>query len=367
MRVLHMLAETGLSGGEGQLQLILEHLQRQGHHNELVLHPGARFAEVADRLGVRVHRAPLRRWWRPDLWPRLRAILRTARADVLHFACSRSLVVGGLGALGRTARAKVTIRRIDYPVRRGLLGGMRYRRFVDHTVAICDAIVERLQAAGVPRERITRIYDGIDPRPWLGLGERRAAARAALGVPADAELIACVGVLRPRKGQHVLLEAFAQLAGDFPRAVLYLAGGGSELGRLRRRAGGLSLDGRVRLPGAVRPVQDVYAAADVFCMPSFHEGLCNACLEASFAGLPQVVSTAGGNPEIVVDGATGAVVPPGDAGALGAALRRYLGDPELRRRHGEAGRARSLELFTADRLGPDIEALFARLLEGTRG
>jgi glycosyltransferase involved in cell wall biosynthesis len=110
----------------------------------------------------------------------------------------------------------------------------------------------------------------------------------------------------------------------------------------------------------------VYAAADIFCMPSFHEGLCNACLEASFAGLPQVVSDAGGNGEIVVDGQTGAVVPKGDAPALAGALAGYLRDPERRARHGAAGRARSLQLFTKERVVRELEDLFVRLREERR-
>ena len=367
LRFLHLLAETGFSGGEAQLQSILGHLQQRGHHNEIVLHPGAHFRAVAARLAVPVHEAPLRRWWRPDLWPALRGIVARARADVLHFACSRSLVVGGLAALGRTAPVKLTIRRIDYPIRRGLLGGWRYVRLVDHTVAICDAIVQRLVAAGVPRARITRVHDGIDPGPRLGLSSQRQAERALLGLPADAEVIACVGVLRPRKGQAVLLDAFAQLAAAHPRALLFLAGGGSDLQRLREQSRQLGLGERVHLPGPVHPIQNVYAAADIFCMPSFHEGLCNACLEASFAALPQVVSNAGGNGEIVEHGATGAVVPAGDAKALAQALARYLREPALRREHGEAGRARSLRLFTKERLLRELEELFVRLRGDAHG
>jgi glycosyltransferase involved in cell wall biosynthesis len=366
MRLLHLLAETGFSGGEGQLKLILEHFQRRGHEQSVVLAPGAAFAATARELGVPFAQVPMRRWWRPDLWPRLRRLVRRADADILHFACSRSLLVGGVAALGRTARVKLTIRRIDYPIRRGLLGGFRYNRLVDHTVAICTAIRQRLRDAGVGDDRTSLVYDGIDPAPWLGLQEQRVAARQALGIPAEALLISCVGILRPRKGQAVLLEAFAGLAARYPQANLFLAGGGDSRDALLRQAQALGLGARVRVPGPVRPVQNVYAASDIFCMPSFHEGLCNACLEASFAALPQVVSDAGGNAEIVADGMTGAVVPAGDAPALAAALDRYLADPALRRRHGEAGRARSLQHFTADRLGPDLERLCQRLLEAKR-
>ena len=362
MRLLHVLAETGYSGGEGQLNLILQHFAARGHRNTVILHPGAKFADTARELGADVRFLPLRRWWRPDLYPRLRAAIVAADADILHFACGKALHIGGLAAIGRTARVKVTIRRIDYPIRRGLLGGFRYRRLVDHTVAICDAIAERLRAAGVDAANITRIYDGIDPAPWLPLPRQRAAARQRLAIPADAQLIVCAAVLRPRKGQRVLIDAFARLAPAHPRARLFLAGDGSELVALRQHAQRLGLQDRVALPGAVRPIHDVLAAADVFCMPSFHEGLCNACLEAGFAGLPQVVSDAGGNGEIVVDGQTGAVVRAGDVAALADAIAPYLSDDSLARQHGEAGRERCLRLFTAARLGPELEELFVRLL-----
>jgi glycosyltransferase involved in cell wall biosynthesis len=360
-RLLHVLAEKGYSGGEVQLRLLIEHFRRAGFDNEVVLSPGAKFRAAAEALGLVVHEAPLRRWWRPDLWWKLRTAYARARPDVIHFADGRALILGGLAAAG-LATKKFTIRRIDYPVKKGLLGGCRYTRLCDHTIAICDAIRQRLRAGGVPDDRISLVYDGLDPAPWTGLQQHKAAARIRLGIAADAQVISQAGVLRPRKGQHVLIDAFARIASDYPRAVLFLAGGGSEHGRLRAQADRLGLGPRVFLPGPVQPVHDVYAASDVFTMPSFHEGLCNACLEAGFAALPQVVSDAGGNGEIVVDGATGAVVPRGDAVALAAALARYLGDPALGVRHGAAGRDRCLRLFTADRLGPEIEAVVRRLL-----
>ncbi len=360
LRLLHVLAETGYSGGETQLRLLIEHFARAGHENHVLLAPGAKFAAVAHELGAVVHEAPLRRWWRPDLWWKLRRAYRAARPDVIHFACGRSLLLGGLAARGLRA-GKFTIRRIDYPIRRGLLGGWRYTWLVDHTIAISRAIRQRLLDAGVRGDRITLVHDGIDPGPWTGLQEHKAAARARLGIATDAQVIACVGVLRPRKGQHVLLEAFAAVAADFPRAVLFVAGGGSEHGRLRAQAARLGLAERVFLPGPVKPVHDVYAAADVFAMPSFHEGLCNACLEAGFAALPQVVSDAGGNDEIVLDGRTGAVVAKGDVAALAAGLARYLADPALGVQHGEAGREHCLAHFTVDRLGPEVEAVVQRI------
>ena len=216
--------------------------------------------------------------------------------------------------------------------------------------------------AGVQGERITLVYDGLDPAPWTGLRAQREAARQRLGLRDAAFVITLAGVLRPRKGQHVLIDAFAQLVDEFPEAVLLLAGDGSEMQKLQQQVARLRLGGKVKLPGRVSPVYDVYAASDVFTMPSFHEGLCNACLEASFASLPQVVSNAGGNAEIVVDGATGYVVPKGDADALAAALRRYLAAPATAIAHGAAGFERSMCMFTDDHLGPEVQAVVEQLL-----
>ena len=360
-RLLHCLAEQGYSGGEVQLRMLAEHFAKQGYEQGVLLAPGARFRATAEDLGLPVWEAPLRRWWRPDLRAKIRRAFREFNPDVTQFADGRSHYLAGLAARGHRSK-KFTIRRIDYPIRRGWKGGFRYTQLVDHTIAICDAIRQRLLAAGVADDRITLVYDGLDPGPWTGLREQRAEARQRLGLPSDAFVITLAGVLRPRKGQHVLIDAFAQLVDEFPEAVLFLAGDGSEMGRLRQQVTRMRLGEKVKLPGRVSPVFDVYAASDVFTMPSFHEGLCNACLEASFAALPQVVSTAGGNAEIVVDGETGYVVPKGDADALAAALRRYLAAPATAVAHGAAGLERSMRMFTDDHLGPEVQAVVEQLL-----
>lgn len=364
VRLLHVLAEMGYSGGEVQLRMLMEHFAREGYENGVLLAPGAKFRAAAEEMGVPVFEAPLRRWWRPDLRGKVKRAYAEFDPDVIHFADGRALYLGGLVA--RKHRAKTfTIRRIDYPIKKGWRGGFRYTQLCDHTIAICDAIRQRLLAAGVPEEKITLVYDGLDPKPWTGLRDGRAAARERLDIAADAQVISLAGVLRPRKGQHILIAAFAKLASTYPNALLFLAGGGSEIDRLRQQVEDRGLQGRVRVPGPVKPVFDVYAASDVFVMPSFHEGLCNACLEASFAELPQVVSTAGGNAEIVVDGETGFVVPKGDIDKLAEALARYLADPELAIAHGKAGFARSMDMFTDEHLGPEVEAVVKQLLVKT--
>lgn len=362
MRVLHVLAETGYSGGEQQLEFLVRHLVARGHENALVLPVGARFGAVGDDLGIPIFRANLRKPWAlAPLWSVRRHVARY-RPDVLHFGCGRSLLWGGVACLGLSIPLRITTRRIDYPIGRAPWRAGRYRRLVDHTAANCESVRRRVVDAGVPEDRVTLVHEGIDVAPWLDVPAERDAARARLGIASDALVVSCAATLRPRKGQRILIEAFAGLTDVHPTAELWLAGDGSDRDALRGEVSRRGLDERIRIPGVVKPVRDLYAASDLFVMPSYNEGLSNACLEASAAGLPMVVSSVGGLPEIVEAGVTGDVVPPGDAQALQASLNRYLADAELRRTSGLAGCERTCSRFTAQRMSEGMEALFERLL-----
>ncbi len=361
-----MLAETGYSGGEVQLEHLLRHLQQRGHENHLVLPPRARFAAVAADLGVPVATLDLRRPLSTGAVARLRSHVRRLGPDVLHFGCGRSLLWGGLATVGIGTPVKVTTRRIDYPIGRSLYRGGRYRRLVDHVVANCRSVERRVLDAGVPRSRVTLVHEGIDVAPWREARADRDAARERLGLPADALVVSCAATLRPRKGQRLLVDAFARLAAERAGAVLVLAGAGSDLEMLRERAAQTGLGDRIRVPGPVSPVRDLYAASDVFTMPSFHEGLSNACLEAAAAGLPQVVTSVGGLPEIVEDGRHGFVVEPGDVASLADRLARLADDAALRARFGAAAQAHVTRTFTAARMAGGMESLFVRLVEERR-
>lgn len=364
MKILHVLAERGYSGGEVQLCYLAKYLAQRGHTQEFVLIEDASFRSVAEELSLKVHTVNLRDPVRPNVWKRMRQALYESQPDIVHFGCGRSLLWGGLMTAGIRGPKRVTTRRIDYPIGGGLRA-MRYRHLVHHVVVNCRSVYERVRAAGVPKERITLIHEGVEGAAWRDVRRHRELSRIRLDLPKNAVVISQAATLTPRKGQSCLLQAFANVADEFPRSILVFAGGGSDMARLRARAAELGVLGRVRMPGPIRPIRDLYAATDLFCMNSFYEGLANACLEASAAGLPQVVSAVGGLPEIVEDGVTGAVVPPGDVDAITLALRRYLADEELRRVAGAAGAERTSRLFTVKSMTEGMESLFLRVVDGT--
>jgi glycosyltransferase involved in cell wall biosynthesis len=126
----------------------------------------------------------------------------------------------------------------------------------------------------------------------------------------------------------------------------------------------LGLTGRVTLMGARRDVPDILARAGIFVLATLWEGLPLAVIEAMMSGVPVVASNVGGVAEAVQHGATGLLVPPGDAGALSDALRALLDDAERRREYGEAGRQRALAHFTEARMVADIDRIYTRVLDG---
>lgn len=218
---------------------------------------------------------------------------------------------------------------------------------------ICVSDVGRAQLMAMVEEehweRIAVVRCGLDPARF----EPDDAPAAAEDGPLR---VLCVGRLAAEKGQGVLIDALrgCRDAGLDVRATL--VGAGPRLEALRDRAAALGVDDRIAFPGAVGQdrLRDVYAAADVFCLPSFGEGVPVVLMEAMAMRLPVVASAVGGIPELVEHGVSGLLVAPARADRIVEALEALAGDPGLRDRLGEAGRARVEAEFhierTADRL-----------------
>jgi sugar transferase (PEP-CTERM/EpsH1 system associated) len=206
---------------------------------------------------------------------------------------------------------------------------------------------------GVPRERIRQLYSGVDVHRFCpGRGPTATATGAG-----DQIVIGTVGRLDPVKNQAALVGALRRIHDRDPGGAghlkLIIVGDGPMRAALEDRVQGAGLQEQVSLVGARQDVPELMRRMDVFALPSTNEGISNTVLEAMASGLPVVATRVGGNPELVVDGVTGALVAPGDEAALAEALARYAGDAQLRRTHGAAGRARAVEEFS-------IEAMMKR-------
>lgn len=289
----------------------------------------------------------------------LRRFVRAARPDVVSVHYGDNFIsLKDVAAVRLAGRARVVIS-VYHPTPWGETA--RAKRWLtlaaaslaDAVVVESDAVRNVLLQAGVRGRKLHVIPCGVRPPGEL---PSRMDARRALGLPADAFVVGSLARLTAHKGIDDLIEAVAALGAD-DNIVLVVAGDGEERRRLQRIAAE-RLVGRALFPGRIDDPGLLYAAADVFALPSRMEGFGLVYIEAAFHGVPSVGADAGGVREAVRDGETGFLVPPGDVPALAGAIRTLREDSDLRRRLGAAARARALAEFTETTMADRHAAIF---------
>ncbi|MFH1184360.1 MAG: glycosyltransferase family 4 protein [Chloroflexota bacterium] len=213
-------------------------------------------------------------------------------------------------------------------------------------VNVSRKVLEQAAAAGIRRERMTVIPNGI-PSSDAGAGNG-PAMRAELGIDEEDVLILSVGRLVYQKGHEYLIEAMHSILPDFPRAKAVICGEGPLRRQLEAQIDRLGVAASVTLPGNRMDIDRFLRSANIFVLPSRWEGLPVALLEAMDSGLPVVATRVEGVEEVIQNSAQGLLVPPEDARALAESLKGLIADPELRERMGTGARARMRESYTID-------------------
>lgn len=355
LKILHVDPEAGFGGGERQVAGLIRHLARRGHENVLAAAASSRLAAMVPAADARLRPLSIRNDLDVLAALRLRRLVAVESPHVLHFHTSRAHAMSPW--LRRYAPRAIATRRMDYAPRRGAWTDLLYNRSVAAVVAISDEVRRRLVDAGVRGERIAVIRSGVEPPPGLPGPAGRAAARARFDIGEELA-IGIVAALERRKGHDVLLRALAALDAETSPWRCLVCGGGSQREALVRLAADLGVTAGVCFLGEQPQVTDVLAALDVFVMPSRHEGLGVALLEAMAMALPVVASAVGGIPEAVEPGRTGLLVPSDDPVALAAALGELGRDRQRALRMGAAGRERVLAEFSMEALTDRYERLY---------
>jgi glycosyltransferase involved in cell wall biosynthesis len=250
---------------------------------------------------------------------------------------------------------------IAIPRRRGLVYRLAHR-----VIASGEAAARVVAAAGVPGPRIVAIAPGVDTARFHP-GVSGAAVRAELGLT-EAPLVGLVANIRGSKGHDVFLEAArAVLAGE-PRARFLIVGDGIGFDDVRRRVGALGLEAAVRMTGFRRDVPEVMAALDVLVLPSIRSEAASQVIPQALAvGTPVVATSVGGSGELVRDGETGRLVPPGDAPALATAILDCLAHPDRARAMAQRGQAQVRAEHSLDAAMARTTAVYEELLAAFRG
>ena len=227
---------------------------------------------------------------------------------------------------------------------------------VQKAIAVSPSVAESLIACGLARTKIQVIPNGVDLAHFAPVTPAtRRESRLSLGIPESEFVVAAAARLSPEKGIDTLLGA----AGQRKAMTFLIAGEGPEYANLQRLC-----PQNVRLLGRASDVRPLLAAANVFAVPSRREGQGIAALEAMASGVPLIASRVGGLADMLTDGETALLVPPGDPDALAAALSRLQSDPRLRRQLAENAKLLVNKTYS---LQPMLDALTAVYLEASPG
>jgi glycosyltransferase involved in cell wall biosynthesis len=238
-----------------------------------------------------------------------------------------------------------------------------YARRADAVIVPSRYLGDMVLGWGVHAERVHVLHNAVEVPV-----EGSVRSRADLDLPLAGHLVVTAARLVPWKGVDTLLRAVAQLRASGNEVALAVIGGGEERPRLEQLASQLGIRGNVHFTGEV-PQPDVATylrCADVFALASTYEGFSHVLLEALAVGVPVVATRVGGNPEVVMDGENGLLVPHSNVEDMASALARVLGDDALRERLAEAGRRTLLEFSWASLLAR-TEALFCDVIARRSG
>jgi glycosyltransferase involved in cell wall biosynthesis len=351
-------------GGEKWMLEAAVAMKQRGHRVTVVAQPGSALGDRAADADLDVQRVRLAGWLDPRSLLGLAGVLRHACAQVICANLDKEIRQARLAALLAGRRVRLVARRgSPVPIKDTWHYRLAYQWSVDRLICNADALVDVVcgPAPWFDRRKVRVIPNGVDVD---GLARRASSdrVRTELGLAPDAVVVSCIGEVGWRKGQEHVLAAAERLRGEFPEAVWLIVGEGDGLDELveRARARALLDDGYVRFLGFRRDIPDILAATQILVLPSRSEGFPNTLLEGMALGLPVAASRADGIPELVVHGETGFLHAIDDRQSFTGDLEHLLGDPDLRRRLGDAGRERAMVVFGQEAVMDRVEDCLVR-------
>jgi len=374
IRVMEMIDRSALGGGQTALLLLAQNLDRSLF--EVTISSGSEgpLADEARRNGFPFIPVSLGKRLSWGQVKEIAATLREQKIDILHTHGGIAGLFGRSAARrARTPGAVHTLHGIHYlhyrnPVLRRLyvLLERKCSRSTDRLILVCRSDFQKARRYRLADERkMTVILNGTDVRTDVP-AETVFGLRQELGWELGRPVVGTVARLHRQKGVINLLRAAPGILNAFPGAAIAIVGDGPEREHLRREARRLGLDHRVQFLGERKDAAVALALFDLFVLPSLWEGLPFVLVEAAALGRPIVATAVDGVPEILENGKTGLLVPPGDPTALSHAVLKLLGDREEAARLGDMARKLVPPRFPLRRMVEQTENLYLDILSSKK-
>jgi glycosyltransferase involved in cell wall biosynthesis len=369
MKILHIISSGGLYGAEAVI-LNMSRTLNEGPHSSVLgvfsnlPNPNLQFHEAAVKEGIESHLIPCKGQIDRTVAASIRELAASTNADVVH-AHGYKADIYVYFALRTSGIPFVSTCHnwIDNDLRVTLYGNadrLVLRNYAA-VVAVSDEVKQRLLKAGVRKERIHLVRNGIDLRPF----DNANPSLRNTSITNDPQIVGLVGRLSVEKGVDIFLRAAALVLAEFPSTKFVIVGEGPDREKLEALINELKLRDSVSMVGRRNDMPGVYASLDILVSSSRLEGLPMTILEGMASRLPLVAASVGDVPTVVLDGDTGMLVPPENVEALASRIVDLLRNPEQRKHFGAAARKLIEDEYSAERMTADYLRVYeAAALQG---
>ena len=364
VKVLQLISSGGYYGAENMLLNLCASQEKAGCQNSLLLFynvhtPNVEFYERARRHGISVRMVHCR--GRAD-WRAVRQIeeyIQEDAIDVVHTHGYKADLYGFLAAWRSGKPVVATCHNwVGGTAALGIynhLDRLALKKF-SALAAVSDEVAQRLLDSGVPAEKIKTIANGVDVQAF-----EHGEQPPALSVTGD-KVVGMVARLDLQKGFKYLLRAVRELCNLFDGLKVVIVGEGPDRKAIEAMVEEYGLQSSVVLAGQLSNMPAVYAAMDIFVLPSLNEGLPMTILEAMAASRPVVATRVGAIPKVIHDGENGLLVNPGNSEALRDAIASLLSDPDRCRRMGEKAHEWVSRNYTSEAMALKYRQLYNEIL-----
>jgi glycosyltransferase involved in cell wall biosynthesis len=393
LTVMLVTPNLDIGGAQETARTLAKYLPRAGCRTIVCTFRDGPLRSDIERLGVPVEILPARRhdvlalpWFLVEMVRLRRTMLRLVEehgVDVVQvqtlgtpaFLTMTLRVRGRVQVWWRVPNIIFLVREDTVGPHRWLLGAKRaahrwlYRngaRLVDGVIAVSDEVAHAFcRTVGYHGDGVEVVANGVDVERYPAAADR-GEIRSRLGFGPDDHLMTMVGTFKRQKGHRFLVEATASIVARFPALHVLLVGDGDLKDEIGAQVQEIGLSGRIHFLGSRRDVADLLLASDSFVLPSLWEGFSVALIEAMASRLPVIATAVSGTTQVMIDGATGWLVPPADADALAAAMIQLLSDRDRAAAVAATAHDRVAASFGAGAQAERLAALFGRKLPSGR-
>ena len=366
LTILHTEASKGWGGQE--IRIFQESLRfaELGHRVLIACHEGSGLARKAEEVGLQVRIIPMRFACDPAAIYKFYRLIKTEKVDIIHTHSSKdSWIAGTAGRISQTP--VVRSRHLSTPVRQSLMAAFVYSHLCDIIITSGMHIREALITKNkIDPDRIVSIPAGVDTKKY-DINIKGDNIRAEFGLIGSYPVVGSVAILRRWKGHHFILEAVPRIISAFPDAKFLITGDGPQWDNLNMKIRELGIEKHVIMTGFRNDISEIMSALDIFILPSTaSEATSQVIPQALSMGKPVIATNVGGLPEIIEDGVTGLLIPPGDPDAIAGAVLRMAEHKEEAQKMAVKGRDKILKDFTFQGMIDRTAGVYYDVLEKRR-